>query len=81
MSKLEDTVEKNTQKDQEKKKRLRPGEDGGKTGGSRVHFPSTPVKHVAHLRSRVNSQRYSSIYEDRRPKIEDIERSDGKKSA
>ena len=25
----------------------------------------------------MNSQRYSSIYEDRRPKIEDIERSDG----
>ena len=56
-------------------------EDGGKIGGSRVHFPSTPVKHLAHLRSRTNSQQYSSIYEDRRPKIEDIERSDGKKSA
>ena len=80
MSKLEDKVEKNTQKDQEKKKRLRPGEDGGKIGGSRVHFPSTPVKYLADLRSRVNSQWYSGIY-DRRPKIEDIERSDGKKSA
>ena len=57
------------------------GEDGGKIGGSRVHFPSAPVKHLADLRNRVNSQRYSSIYEDRRPKIEDIERSDGKKSA
>ena len=57
------------------------GEDGGEIGGSRVHFPSTPVKYLADLRSRVNSQRYSSIYEDRRPKIEDIERSDGKKSA
>ena len=56
-------------------------EDGGKIGGSGVHFPSTPVKYLADLRSRVNSQRYSSIYEDRRPKIEDIERSDGKKSA
>ena len=56
-------------------------EDGGQIGGSRVHFPSTPVKHLADLRSRVNSQRYSSIYEDQRPKIEDIERCDGKKSA
>ena len=56
-------------------------EDGGEIGGSGVHFPSTPVKHLADLRSRANSQRYSSIYEDRRPKIEDIERSDGKKSA
>ena len=35
------------------------------------------VKYLPDLRSRVNSQRYSSIYEDRRPKIEDIERSDG----
>ena len=56
-------------------------EDGGETGGSRVHFPSPPVKHLADLRTRANSQQYSSIYEDRRPKIEDIERSDGKKSA
>ena len=55
--------------------------DGGKIGGSRVNFPSTPVKYLADLRSRVNSQRYSRIYEDRRTKIEDIERSDGKKSA
>ena len=46
-------------------------------GGSGVHFPSAPVKHLADLRNRVNSQWYSSIYEDRRPKIEDIERSDG----
>ena len=37
-------------------------EDGGEIGGSRVHFPSTPVKHLADLRSRVNSQQYSSIY-------------------
>ena len=50
--------------------------DGGEIGGSRVHFPSTPVKHLANLRSRANSQQYSSIYEDKRPKIEDIERSD-----
>ena len=56
-------------------------EDGGEIGGSRVHFPSTPVKYLADLRNRANSQQYSSIYEDRRPKIEDIERSDGKKSA
>ena len=56
-------------------------EDGGEIGGSRVHFPSTPVKHLADLRSRANSQWYSSIYEDWTPKIEDIERSDGKKSA
>ena len=48
---------------------------------NRVHFPSIPVKHLADLRSRANSQRYSSIYEDRRPKIEDTERSDSKKSA
>ena len=45
------------------------GEDGGEIGGSRVHFPSTPVKHLADLRSRANSQRYSSIYEDWRPKM------------
>ena len=56
-------------------------EDGGKIGGSGVHFPSTPVKHLADLRNTANSQQYSSIYEDRRPKIEDIERSNGKKSA
>ena len=56
-------------------------EDSGEIGGSGVHFPSTPVKYLVDLRSRTNSQRYSSIYEDRRPKIEDIERSDGMKSA
>ena len=55
--------------------------DGGKIGGSRVHFPSTPVKYLADLRSRANSQQYSSIYEDRRPKIEDIERSDDRKTS
>ena len=52
-------------------------EDGGNIGGSGVHFPSTPGKYPADLRSRANSQQYSSIYEDQRPKIEDIERSDG----
>ena len=56
-------------------------EDRGDIGGSRVHFPSTPVKYLADLRSRANSKWYSRIYEDWRPKIEDIERSDGKKSA
>ena len=44
---------------------------------ARVHFPSAPVRHPADLRNRVNSQWYSSIYEDWTPKIEDIERSDG----
>ena len=56
-------------------------EDGSEIRGSRLHFPSAQVKYLADLRNRVNSQWYSSIYEDRRPKIEDIERSDGKKSA
>ena len=51
--------------------------DGGEIGGSRVHFPLAPVKRLADLRNRANSQQYSSIYEDRRAKIEDIERSDG----
>ena len=57
------------------------GEDGGEIGGSRAHFPSMPVKHLADLRNSANRQRYSSIYEDWRPKTEDIERSEGKKSA
>ena len=40
--------------------------------------PWAPVKHLADLRNTANSQQYSSIYEDRRPKIvEDIEKSDG----
>ena len=52
-------------------------EDGGNIGGSGVHFPSTPGKYLADLRSRANSQQYSSIYEDQRPNIEDIERFDG----
>ena len=62
-----------------KKKKL--WEDGGEIGGSRVHFPSVTVKRLADLRNRVNSQWYSSIYEDWRQKIENIERLDGKKSA
>ena len=52
-------------------------EDGGEISGSGVHFPSTPVKYLADLRSRANSQQYSSIYEDQRPKIKDFEISDG----
>ena len=58
-----------------------PREDGGNIGGSGVHFPSTQGKYLADLRSRANSQQYSSIYKDQRSKIEDIERSEGKKSA
>ena len=56
-------------------------EDSNKIGGSGVHFPSAPVKRIADLRNRVNSQQHSSIYEDQRPKIQEIEISDGKKSA
>ena len=57
------------------------GEEGGEIGGRRVYVPSAPVKHLADLRNRANSQRYSSMYEDRRLNIvEDIERSEGKKS-
>ena len=53
-------------------------EDSGEIGGSGVHFPSAPVKHLADMRNRANSQRYSSIYEDwRRKTVEDIERSEG----
>ena len=65
-----------------KKRNVGDWEDGGEIGGSGVHFPSPPVKRLADLRNRAKSQWYSSIYEDRRPKIvEDTERSDGKKSA
>ena len=39
-------------------------EDGGNIGGSRIHFPSAPGKYLADLRSRANSQQYSSIYDD-----------------
>ena len=52
-------------KKQEFRKRI---EDGGNIGGSGVHLPSTPGKYLADLRSRANSQQYSSIYEDQRPK-------------
>ena len=79
---MEDKVDKNTQAEQQRERAFSfPGEDGGNIGGSGVHFPSTPGEYLADLRSRANSQQYSSIYEDQRPKIEDIERSDGKKSA
>ena len=45
-----------------------------------MHFPWAPVRGLGDLRNRANSQWYSSIYEDRRPKIvEDIEKSDSKK--
>ena len=55
-------------------------DDGSKINGSRVHFPLHTGESLADLRNRVNSQWYSSIYEDRRPKIvEDIEKSDNKK--
>ena len=52
-------------------------EDDDEIGGSGVHFPWARVKHLADLlRTRANSQGYSSIYEDWRPKIvEDIEKS------
>ena len=64
------------------KSRGRGTEYGSEIGGSGDHFPLAPVKHLADLRNRVNSQRYCSIHEDQRPKIvEDIEKSDGKKSA
>ena len=57
-------------------------EDGSEIRGSGVHFPLAPVKYLADLRNRANSQWYFSIYEDQRPKIvEDIEKSDGKESA
>ena len=52
-------------------------QDGGDIGGSEVHFPSAPLKHLADLRNRMNNKRCSNIYEDRTPKTEDIERSDG----
>ena len=54
-------------------------EDGGEIGGSGVHVPMHTSESLADQRNRVNSQRYSSIYEDRRPKIvQDIEKSDCK---
>ena len=52
------------------------GKDGGKIGGSGVHFPCTWVKHLPILlRNKVNKQQYPRVYEDRRPKsIEDTEK-------
>ena len=44
-------------------------DNGSEIGGRGVHFPSAPVKHLADLRNRANSQWYSSIYEDWRPKM------------
>ena len=61
---------------------MKKAEDGREIGGSGVHFPLRTGESPADLRNRANSQWYSSIYEDRRLKIvEDIEKSDGKKSA
>ena len=61
---------------------ITPGfKDGGEMAGSRVHVPSALVKRLADLRNRGNSQWYSSINEDLRPKIEDIERSDDRKTS
>ena len=42
--------------------------------------PCTLVKHLADLlRNKANSQQYSRVYEDRRPKsIKDTEKTDGK---
>ena len=59
---------------------------GGKMAARYVGAESTSpwalVKRLADLKNRANSQLYSSIYEDQRPKIlEDIAKSDGKKSA
>ena len=46
--------------------------------GAESTSPYARVKHLANLRNRVNSQRYSSIYEYWRPKlVEDIENSSG----
>ena len=57
-------------------------EEGSEIGGSRVHFPLSIGESLADMRNRVNSQQYFSIYEDQTPKIvEDIERSESKKSA
>ena len=47
--------------------------------GAESNSPCAQVKHLADLlRNKANSQWYSSMYEDWRPKIvEDIEKSDG----
>ena len=51
--------------------------------GAESTSPGVWVEHLADLlRNRVNSQWYSSIYEDWRHKIiKDIEKSDGKENA
>ena len=48
--------------------------------GAESTSPCTQVKHLADLlRNKANSQQYSSVYGDRRPKsIEDTEKTDGK---
>ena len=61
---------------------ITPGfKDGGEMAGSRVHVPSALVKRLPDLRNRAKNQRNFSIYEDLRPKIEDIERSDDRKTS
>ena len=51
--------------------------------GAESTSPCIWVKHLADLRrNKVNSQQYSSIYEDRRPEsVEDSEKSDHKEIA
>ena len=50
--------------------------------GAESTSPCALVKGLGDLKNRANSQHYSRIYEDQRPKIvEDIEKSDSKKSA
>ena len=56
--------ERGRDREREMERERQNSEDGSEIGGSGVHFPSAPVKHLADLRSRGNSQRYSSIYED-----------------
>ena len=57
-------------------------EDGRQDSWEQSPLPLAPVNRLADLRNRANSQLHSSIYEDQRPKmVEDIEKSDGKKSA
>ena len=47
------TVESSMEISQKIKNQFR--QDGGEIGESRVHFPSTPVKHLADLRSRATA--------------------------
>ena len=61
---------------------FRSWEDGSELGGRESTSPWALVKGLNGLRNRANSQWYSSIYEDWKPKIvQNIEKSDGKKSA